>query len=94
VLFACTEGRSDLVPPSKSMQTNINYLLLGLERPEAWSGIAREVSEKAVRGIRQNYRPGWTQSVSPTPERLRGGARRASQTRASNTGPDTVEPNS
>ena len=81
VLFACTEGRSDLVPPSKSMHTNINYLLLGLERPEAWSGIAREVSEKAVRGIRQHCRPDWTQLVSPTPERLRA-ARRPKPPRA------------
>jgi len=77
VLFACTEGRDDLLGPSKSMQTNINYLLLGLGPPDAWSGIAREVSEKAVRGIREHYRPDWKQSVPPTPERLRRGERRS-----------------
>lgn len=86
VLFACADGATELLPPSKSMRSNINHLLQGLSRPEAWSGIAAETAAKASRAIRKHYRADWKQPVAVRPERFTPGGRRSKTTPASNRG--------
>lgn len=71
-LFACADGREDLIPPSKSMHTNINYLLNGLNHePELWRTIPLALVQHATRGIRQHYRAEWNPPAQTDPQRYR-----------------------
>lgn len=68
ILFACTSERR-VEPPTNSMRANINRLITGLNRPEAWSLADADVSRRAIRGIRLHFRPDWTAPSFVLPHR-------------------------
>lgn len=72
VLLACLDARG-VEPPSKSMRSNINRLLVGLDtRPEAWSLASADTVRRAIRGVRVHLRPDWDPPSFAFPQRFRG----------------------
>lgn len=64
-LFACAEAELDL---SKSMRTNVNTLVRGLEHVDAWGYADASTRRRAVRTVRA-FRPGWQVPAFVLPRR-------------------------
>ncbi|GAB3711733.1 hypothetical protein [Mariniluteicoccus flavus] len=66
-LFACSDGRT--LELSKSMRSNVNRLIVGLERVEAWSLSPLPNRRRAVRAITL-LRPDWQPPTFVLPTRF------------------------
>ena len=69
VLFACLPSTGP-ANTSKSMRSNINRLIAGLESPAPWSATPLEVRLRALTAI-QSIRPGWKAPWQGSTDRYR-----------------------